>query len=84
MQDVPPAAPGGGPTTRTRPLLKPGESFPAILARALRATGVEEALAIMARQGVSIIFCVWHRLPYSHALAAVALPSSLFPLNYIP
>ncbi|KAJ7816941.1 hypothetical protein B0H14DRAFT_3877662 [Mycena olivaceomarginata] len=51
VQDVPPAAPGGGPTTRTRPLLKPGESFPAILARALRATGVEEALAIMARQG---------------------------------
>ncbi|KAJ7713845.1 hypothetical protein B0H14DRAFT_3901864 [Mycena olivaceomarginata] len=51
VQDVPPAAPGGGPTTRTWPLLKPGESFPAILARALRATGVEEALAIMARQG---------------------------------
>ncbi|KAF8202034.1 hypothetical protein K438DRAFT_2015408 [Mycena galopus ATCC 62051] len=52
VQDIPPAAPG---TTRTTPPAgvgeKPGESFPAMLARALRSVGVEEALAIMGRQG---------------------------------
>ncbi|KAF8202021.1 hypothetical protein K438DRAFT_2103525 [Mycena galopus ATCC 62051] len=51
IQDIPPAAPG----TRTTPPAgvgeKPGETFPAILARVLRSVGVEEALAIMGRQG---------------------------------
>ncbi|KAJ7907571.1 hypothetical protein B0H13DRAFT_691553 [Mycena leptocephala] len=53
VQDLPPASPtlGVGQTTHTRPLEKPGESFPAMLARALRAIGVEEALEIMGRQG---------------------------------
>ncbi|KAF7344187.1 hypothetical protein MVEN_01709100 [Mycena venus] len=50
VQDIPPATPGT-PTTRPRPLEKQGESFPAMVARALRSVGVEEALAIMARQG---------------------------------
>ncbi|KAJ7618173.1 hypothetical protein DFH06DRAFT_1306728 [Mycena polygramma] len=49
VQDLPPASPGL-PTVRHRPLEKPGESFPAMLARTLRAMGVEEALTIMGRQ----------------------------------
>ncbi|KAF8202025.1 hypothetical protein K438DRAFT_2103536 [Mycena galopus ATCC 62051] len=47
VADIPPAAPG----TRTTPPAGVGESFPAMLARALRSVGVEEALAVMGRQG---------------------------------
>ncbi|KAK7055265.1 tyrosyl-DNA phosphodiesterase-domain-containing protein [Favolaschia claudopus] len=50
VQDISPAA-EGKPVTNARSLEKPGESFPAMLARALRSTGVEEALSIMTRQG---------------------------------
>ncbi|KAJ7033572.1 hypothetical protein C8F04DRAFT_1104347, partial [Mycena alexandri] len=52
VQDIPPAAPNSKqPTTRLRTREKPGESFPAMLARTLRALGVEEALGIMGKQG---------------------------------
>ncbi|KAJ7726217.1 hypothetical protein B0H16DRAFT_1593009 [Mycena metata] len=52
VQDIPPASPNSKqPTTRARTKEKPGESFPAMLARTLRALGVEEALAIMGKQG---------------------------------
>ncbi|KAJ7459408.1 tyrosyl-DNA phosphodiesterase-domain-containing protein [Mycena galericulata] len=50
IQDVPRALPGAE-TVRLRSGEKPGETFPAVLAGTLRATGVEEALTIMARQG---------------------------------
>ncbi|KAJ7257561.1 tyrosyl-DNA phosphodiesterase-domain-containing protein [Mycena haematopus] len=50
VQDLPLAAPGA-PRTLTRPGEKSGESFPAMLTRALRAVGVEEALRIMRKQG---------------------------------
>ncbi|KAJ7039943.1 hypothetical protein C8F04DRAFT_1314989, partial [Mycena alexandri] len=39
------------PTTRLRTREKPGESFPAMLARTLRALSVEEALGIIGKQG---------------------------------
>ncbi|KAJ6575763.1 tyrosyl-DNA phosphodiesterase-domain-containing protein [Mycena vulgaris] len=52
--DVPRAAPGES-TARLRGTEKPGETFPAVLAGTLRATGVEEALAIMRRQGHSTL-----------------------------
>ncbi|KAJ7696922.1 hypothetical protein B0H17DRAFT_1328965 [Mycena rosella] len=50
IQDLPAAAPGQRPAP-LRAGEKKGESFPAVLATALRATGVEDALAIMRRQG---------------------------------
>ncbi|KAF8172756.1 hypothetical protein K438DRAFT_1981234 [Mycena galopus ATCC 62051] len=52
VQDLPPSShsSGSSPTTQAANE-KPGESFPAMLTRALRALGVEEALGIMARQG---------------------------------
>ncbi|KAJ7193807.1 phospholipase D/nuclease [Mycena pura] len=48
--DIPRAVPGAG-TVKLRAGEQPGEAFPAMLAAALRATGVEEALEIMRRQG---------------------------------
>ncbi|KAJ7744468.1 tyrosyl-DNA phosphodiesterase-domain-containing protein [Mycena maculata] len=50
IQDFPRATPGAE-TVRLRANEKPSEVFPAVLAGVLRATGVEEALAIMERQG---------------------------------
>jgi hypothetical protein len=51
IQDFPPATPGVE-TVKLRAGEKPTEAFPAVLVAALRATGVEEALAMMIRQGV--------------------------------
>jgi hypothetical protein len=51
IQDFPRATPGVE-TVKLRAGEKPTEAFPAVLADALRATGVEEALASMIRQGV--------------------------------
>ncbi|KAJ7153284.1 hypothetical protein C8R46DRAFT_1357181 [Mycena filopes] len=52
VQDIPPVSPHARtPTTRMRAKEKPGENFPAMLARTLRALGVEEALEIMGKQG---------------------------------
>ncbi|KAJ7866519.1 hypothetical protein B0H13DRAFT_2281422 [Mycena leptocephala] len=50
IQDFPRATPGVE-TVKLRAGEKPSEAFPAVLVAALRATGVEEALAIMIRQG---------------------------------
>ncbi|KAJ7851502.1 hypothetical protein B0H14DRAFT_2444939 [Mycena olivaceomarginata] len=50
IQDFPPATPGVE-TVKLRAGEKPTEAFPAVLVAALRATGVEEALAMMIRQG---------------------------------
>ncbi|KAJ6460009.1 tyrosyl-DNA phosphodiesterase-domain-containing protein [Mycena sanguinolenta] len=49
VQDVPPATPNT--KTRPRPGEKARESFPAMLARVLKAVGVQEALGIMQKQG---------------------------------
>ncbi|KAJ7336099.1 hypothetical protein DFH08DRAFT_813347 [Mycena albidolilacea] len=51
IQDFPRATPGVE-TVKLRAGEKPTEAFPAVLVAALRATGVEEALASMIRQGV--------------------------------
>ncbi|KAJ7843385.1 hypothetical protein B0H13DRAFT_1648442 [Mycena leptocephala] len=51
IQDFPRVTPGVE-TVKLRAGEKPSEAFPAVLVAALRATGVEEALAIMIRQGV--------------------------------
>ncbi|KAJ7496216.1 hypothetical protein B0H11DRAFT_1909965 [Mycena galericulata] len=48
--DFPPATPGVE-TVKLRVGENPSEAFPAVLVAALRATGVEEALASMIRQG---------------------------------
>ncbi|KAJ7229371.1 hypothetical protein C8J57DRAFT_1387349, partial [Mycena rebaudengoi] len=46
-----PLARGAAPTTTPRPGERKGESFPLMLERTLRATGVDEALRIMQMQG---------------------------------
>ncbi|KAJ7292235.1 tyrosyl-DNA phosphodiesterase-domain-containing protein [Mycena rebaudengoi] len=46
-----PLAHGAAPTTTPRPGERKGESFPLMLERTLRATGVDEALRIMQMQG---------------------------------
>ncbi|KAJ6501369.1 hypothetical protein DFH09DRAFT_1202740 [Mycena vulgaris] len=50
IQDFPRATPGVE-TVKLRAGENPNEAFPAVLVAALRATGVEEALALMIRQG---------------------------------
>ncbi|KAJ7869418.1 tyrosyl-DNA phosphodiesterase-domain-containing protein [Mycena leptocephala] len=50
IQDFPRATPGMD-TVKLRAGEKPSEAFPAVLVATLRATGVEEALAILIRQG---------------------------------
>ena len=51
IQDFPRATPGVE-TVKLRAGEQPSEAFPALLVDALRATGVEEALASLIRQGV--------------------------------